>query len=1419
MRDGVEIETGHTAVILDDESAVVGQFTEPVTHYALANALGVGGKRLWNIVNPELEQSPDIRSRQVGNSGREEWHYTTDFANSVAARFQSERIAKAGKVLVHQAASLLGLRQDTLMRRVRPYIEQDPSLVFEEPVGKDSKRYYIDEGLLEEIKVGEATRPKPPKVGEITKRSLAKELHSTGATVQAVAEPIVGLFPLWSVERVDKSGNIREYLKPPLAAVLRAHSADTGILRYPLDNEIAESKLLQMLGINRKVLAPLLRSFVVNDPTCISVRRMPKSGGTGIFVNLEFANSLKITLEETPEVQESDVAFGTLARKLGAAQPTIENLAAEFLEDVPDGINLRRMRRGGIREFLSSEYAELLELKYNEIPDAQEGEITFSALAKELNVSEITLRKMAADTLQNDPSVIKVRRGERGQKAEHLNAELANLLRVEAEPLSSRKNDRDAARRLRSDVGEFLGSIEDTGSLEGQEFKELVGLFGAERAIDILYKFRPEYHKLPVEYVKSSLAEYLGDFLTTKGEFSLGTLEKAAGFLSDTSFQDSLMEIVKSDCLRVLNAILLEGITDISFDTVKDYISDIRLRALEFTTPELEHVLDEVEAYYDLLFQNVHKPDHFVDQLDIDRLFPDINQRINVQEVAFKRRMLISDEMGTGKTASVIMAKEMLGVKQAVVIVPGNVIEVWQDHLVDYFKAGQAPRVLTVDSVDCLLEVDGKDYDYILISQERLNDEYTEQLLGLQFDMLIVDEIHKLKNIMTGKRSLNLLQLAERVESDDSYLALLSGTPVPNKISDVAVILKLLYPEEFKDVPNKQLVRMIIDGDALELRSLLLPRMQAKVLAETVKMPELHEHVHILTLSPEEQQVYELLMDEDEISANEKMQLLSQFVMNAKMLDATPDIPSTKIAAVGEKLQEVFSRKDKVVMFVNKYIEDVIRGEQAIFSELNLPPDVEVVTIEGNIPKTERLEIQRRLREEPGKLLLVVSGQTADVGVDFSAAQAVFMYNEPWTLYDEEQQKRRVYRPGLKEDMEYHVFITGGTIEDGIHQYIKAKHRSIEKILRGIPVSEIEKNILRAAEHNDSPSLEFNSELAEYYFSSWDKMMKIYAYVKEIGEPDFKKFLAKYGTVYAEAYGNLVGARSYQANASRLAGTLIDSSIESKKQDPRKVRILDVASGPEMLKRHIPERLSSQVTSIDINEAHFSGSTSGKVVSGSLLSLPIADESVDYANMSLSWHYTSFIPSKNNLERIEALQELNRVLRLGGRAVITMIHSLELRDFTQLEIVADMLGFKIIADSTGWATSGSNFHGQVISLEKVAVSPNDTKQVVSRLSKEQLNGIKFTKTGTNLRDVRKIATSYQIGDLALSARLNQEDQEALEEETIVTSLMNGVVGEYGSVASIPKSRLYETGLSRIWNGRKYILFKKLAIGSGAVVIR
>ncbi|MDD2758440.1 MAG: SNF2-related protein [Patescibacteria group bacterium] len=974
--------------------------------------------------------------------------------------------------------------------------------------------------------------------------------------------------------------------------------------------------------------------------------------------------------------------------------------------------------------------------------------------------------------------------------------------------------------KIKKSYQEKMAEYAEGKTESAENFRALINAFGSANCIDILYRLHPEYKGLPMEYVKSQLADYLGDVLLVKGEFRFKDLIETRPFLSDNNFSGALFENIKEHCLRYFFEQKRREPEKDSLEIIYDYLDRTVEEARALGIKELDDIIQAVIVYYDAAIRDFKKPEVFKDRLSADRDFPDINQKINMKELADKKRLLIADDMGLGKSASVIMAKEQLGIKRTLVIAPSNVIATWQKYLSDgeegYYQPGKGPRVLAVESQDDLKNLDKSEYDYILISHERLDSSSVEKLKESGFDMLAVDEAHKLKN-PAGKRSEQAFELAEALDPEKGYLALLSGTPAPNKVGDIAFSLKMLYPEKFAGVSNRALTEQIIRGDMLDLRSLLVPRLQMKDLRESVEMPELRDEVTYVELSELEKEVYEVLVEEDELTATDKMKVLRQFLLNPETIVTDPNIEGSKIKKAGRDLRKAFGEHDKVVMFVNDYMEGVIRGEKGISDKLGLPDNVNVKTIHGPIPMNERPAIQQEFNEGAGKMLLVVSGGTADVGVDFSGGQKLFFYNEPWTEYQRRQELGRVYRPGIKNSLSSETLVVQRTIEQGIHEYIGRKYRAIEKLLRGVPNTELEKTLLRETEKVEDPSLEVNPELARYYFSCWDKMMQFFGYVKELGEVKFEKFLADYGRDYAQGYREL-GNRSYQSNANRVAGALIDKFAAEAGLPSKEVKILDLASGPEMLRRHIGEKFQKQVVSLDINPHHLQQAR-GDVVVSSARKTPFKDKSFEYLNFALAWHYSRLAPSQGDYERVEVLAEANRVLKEKGRLVMSLIYSVDLDDEDKFSEAVGKLGFKVVDEYSGEVAVEKNYLSKMIVLEKVRDLDGSPEEVAGDWDKQGARGFKLKKKKVSLKNSRKIIEHFPLNGKEFPIELNADDKAVLEEERVINAEAEVLKKKFGGIKNIPREEIIAGNFVRILLGAKFILFKKLKKGSGAVMVK
>ncbi len=952
-------------------------------------------------------------------------------------------------------------------------------------------------------------------------------------------------------------------------------------------------------------------------------------------------------------------------------------------------------------------------------------------------------------------------------------------------------------------------------------------------------------------YVKKIIADYLGDFMSTSRGWGVKDIQKFREVIDIEGIREEIIYNLKNDCLSFVNNQKKNKSEKTEQELIEEYFNQEAMRTLTSSgIKELEDAVGNLKKYYQEIFElREQKPASIIEALREGRVFPDINQLVNMKEISEKKKMLIADEMGLGKSASAILAKEYLGLKSALVVIPSNVVGTWENYLSDkvgengkqigYFNVDLGPKILTIESPKDLELLETEIYDYILISQEKISGKhYIEALHKIDFDVMIIDEVHKLKNIESGVRSKAVEGLAEKIEGENKYLTLLSGTPVPDKVKDVGIILKLLYPEKYKQFNSNEMVKRILYGDLIDLRTELLVRTQMKELATSIEMPKLTETDIEVTLSPEEREIYEILLEEDELTASDKIILFRQFLLNPELLNIEPGFVGAKVSTLEKILKEDFKTKEKIVVFVNSYIEGVIRGEKNIIPKLDLPENVVIEKIYGGVSKQERKRIEDELKIGDKKMAVFVNGQAADVGVDFSGADGVIFYNEPWSKFDKKQQQARVYREGLKNQLESKTIIIKNSIEEGIRRYINAKEKAIEKLLKGIGNTEAEKKLLYSDSKLVRDDVETNSELSKEYLSDWEKLMIHFGEGFESGEKRFRQELNNKATEYAELYKKL-GRLTYQGNNARATATVFENMINERNESPEKLRILDIASGPEMLKEASSERIKDSIISMDINAEHFIHSVEpNKTTTSSYLNIPVADGSIDYLNLGFAFHQTSPIKYyKKNYERLQVLVETNRVLKSGGRAIISMLHNIELpNEYTFRKLIQE-IGFKFVDDYNGEVKGGENYKADFITIEKVNNIPeyisdalkfdnaDNAKYITElggKLGREFLEGLEMKKSSkgkTRLRDQRRMVDSITVGGREIEIIFNEKDKDLFLKE--VQSIQEGeeLKTKYGGIQYIPMEEIKKIGFERKLETPGYYLLYKLIKDGGAVIIR
>lgn len=168
-------------------------------------------------------------------------------------------------------------------------------------------------------------------------------------------------------------------------------------------------------------------------------------------------------------------------------------------------------------------------------------------------------------------------------------------------------------------------------------------------------------------------------------------------------------------------------------------------------------------------------------------------------------RFLLADDPGAGKTIMAgLYVKELLlrdDVKRCLIVAPGGLVEQWQDEL--FFKFGLRFDILTPAMVDGAFGQNVfEQYPLLIARMDQLarNNSLTAQLDDAEFDLVIVDEAHRMgAHYFAGKlNKTRRFQLGESLRDRTRHLLLMTATPHAGKEEDFQLFLTLLERDGFE---------------------------------------------------------------------------------------------------------------------------------------------------------------------------------------------------------------------------------------------------------------------------------------------------------------------------------------------------------------------------------------------------------------------------------------------------------------------------------------------------------------------------------------------------------------------------------------------------------------------------------------------
>lgn len=405
------------------------------------------------------------------------------------------------------------------------------------------------------------------------------------------------------------------------------------------------------------------------------------------------------------------------------------------------------------------------------------------------------------------------------------------------------------------------------------------------------------------------------------------------------------------------------------------------------------------------------------------------HQSYGVKWLRARPAAILADDMGLGKTLQAVATLEDMKrsgiIDNALVLCPKSLIGVWEAEIKLW-----APALCTVALYS---SVDAKDWNLIKTQCHVAITNY-EAIRGNRlncgsFDLVIFDEVHKLKN----PRSQNY-SAAFRLHPRFSWG--LSGTPLENHAGDLTSILHLLDRK-----------RVSLSDHHLSLPSLrtfasgYILRRPRRVIAN--ELPEVVERKELIPLSAEQRCAYDALRA-CTASINTVGSWITSFNKLRNICDYDPlTNKSSKVDRAVEIAAAIRELKEKVVAFCWR-LEPLRLLRQEVRNRFG-PHSVAMIT--GQTDSATRSSIVDAFQTLDDPFVLLCSTRATAEGLTLTAARHVVFLNDWWNPAVNAQARDRVNRIGQKKTVYVHHLRSKGTIESRLDDLLASKSRLFHEIV------------------------------------------------------------------------------------------------------------------------------------------------------------------------------------------------------------------------------------------------------------------------------------------------------------------------------------------------------------------------------------
>ena len=424
----------------------------------------------------------------------------------------------------------------------------------------------------------------------------------------------------------------------------------------------------------------------------------------------------------------------------------------------------------------------------------------------------------------------------------------------------------------------------------------------------------------------------------------------------------------------------------------------------------------------------------------------------------------LADDMGLGKTIQTIAWFLTLKEKDpalfpALIICPMSVVGNWEREIKRF-----APSLLVWihhGTSRCRGDEFSRlvcQYDLILTTYN-LASRDIDHLVTVRWSAVILDEAQNIKNPNTLQSQAICQLIADRRIA-------LTGTPVENRLLELWSIMDFLNPgylgsqhafqSRYGHLSGTERDMQGITELRLLIRPFLLRRMKIdkSVIAD---LPEKMESKVFCTLTREQATLYQAVVSDMAQSLETafgfaRRGVIFRTITRLKQICDHPGLfirdsglhpkRSGKVSRLLEMLEEVSEEGDSALIFTQyatfaEYLSGILRDR--FFMPVSL--------LTGKTPRGERERLVQEFQSSNAPSFFVISLKAGGTGLNLTAATHVFHVDRWWNPAVEDQATDRTYRIGQRKNVQVHLMIAAGTLEEQIDRINSEKRVLGQEVL------------------------------------------------------------------------------------------------------------------------------------------------------------------------------------------------------------------------------------------------------------------------------------------------------------------------------------------------------------------------------------